>query len=376
MRPLSWLTDKGSVARAMTKGGRLYLKGEYQKAAEEYSKVVLVDPTNCFAYNERGRAYARAGRLQQAVADFENVLRMNPPLPMVASEAAYNCALAYEKMEKYDRSLEFYSRTIDLDPKQSAAWCNKGSVLVKLCEWKKANECFTEALRLDPRDVIAYFNRAIVNQKLQNYDQVINDLKNFLDLAPRTHPNYSEAQQALDQLVARMAQKRGEPAQEAHVRFVQPGAASGSVQPKHPEHYEIMSNTTAGSKHELVLQQAAAVGPVVSLSYKWNEDIDHQEADNLDSRARAFIACAVYDAATRAGLSCRIGPPFGKRPSWLIANEQIPYSLIQAGFDTDEKVCWMHVGPIMVKGGMPMGRELTAGKLAEGFASWFCQITV
>lgn len=76
------------------------------------------------------------------------------------------------------------------------------------------------------------------------------------------------------------------------------------------EYYEAYEETclnAPGGKSDLTLIHAAAEGPFVNLVYQWKGELSHAEADDLDTRARAYIACAIYDAAITAGLSCQ--PP-------------------------------------------------------------------
>ena len=145
----------------------------------------------------------------------------------------------------------------------------------------------------------------------------------------------------------------------------------------YPQHYDQTSRQASATRHELVLIHAAAEGPFVNLVYEWKGDLSHAEADDLDTRARAYIACAIYDAAATAGLSCQPGPPHGQRPSWHIAGERMPISLVNAGFDVSDKTCYMQIGPGML---LLSGTRGDSGgyhkKLIAGFQAQFAEIRV
>ena len=143
-----------------------------------------------------------------------------------------------------------------------------------------------------------------------------------------------------------------------------------------PDHYLSTSRNASGNPCKLILERSMAEGPVVHLTYRWISDLSDQEADHLDSRARAFIACAIYDAAVGANLVCQPGPQHGKRPGWIIEAEPVPVSLMSAGFKVPEKICWMKVGPILARDGIPVGSVLVAEKLAGRFQALFQEITV
>lgn len=150
----------------------------------------------------------------------------------------------------------------------------------------------------------------------------------------------------------------------------------GPIHSTQRDHYERTMQTVGGEPRQLTLADVSVEGPVVILVYRWSEDLSYQEADRLDTRARAYVSCAIRDAAIGAGLSCEAGPPHGQRPSWKIAGEGVPTSLMTAGFDVGKKVCWMHVGPTLGIGGRPSGSESVAAGLAKGFQSHVEQITV
>lgn len=154
------------------------------------------------------------------------------------------------------------------------------------------------------------------------------------------------------------------------------GKRSGAIDRAQWDHYNRTTQTVGGEPHQLTLDEVSVEDPVVILVYRWDEDLSYQEADRLDTRARAYVSCAIRDAAIGVGLSCEAGPPHGQRPSWKIAGEGVPISLMAAGFDVGEKVCWMHVGPVIGIRGRPSKNESMAAGLAKGFQSHFEQILV
>jgi len=142
----------------------------------------------------------------------------------------------------------------------------------------------------------------------------------------------------------------------------------------YPRHYDETALRAPGERSDLSLIHAVTDGASVSLAYRWVADLSAQEADRLDTRARAHVACAIYDAAISAGLGCEPGPPHGSRPSWLIPGEAAPISLVFAGFDVAEKTCFMEIGAVHTIGGeRPVIR--CAAALVAGFERRFGGIT-
>lgn len=143
----------------------------------------------------------------------------------------------------------------------------------------------------------------------------------------------------------------------------------------HSQHYDETALRAKGEKQELTLARIGTEGPFLNLVYRWTCQLSDEEADNLDTRARAYVVCAIYDAARTAGLSCDRGPLHGQRHSWLIGGERTPISLVNAGFDVSEKTCFMQVGPgMLVLSASAGGKHLQ--KLATGFQSQFSRVFV
>ena len=62
-------------------------KGEHKKAIADYNEVIHLDPKCAAAYSCRGRAYANIGDCDKAVADYNRALQIDP-----------NCADAYNSL--------------------------------------------------------------------------------------------------------------------------------------------------------------------------------------------------------------------------------------------------------------------------------------
>ena len=59
-------------------GEQYFIDGEYEKAIEEYTKVIKIKPRAIEEIYNRGRAYQELGQEQNAIDDFKRVLELNP----------------------------------------------------------------------------------------------------------------------------------------------------------------------------------------------------------------------------------------------------------------------------------------------------------
>ncbi|OHE57632.1 MAG: hypothetical protein A2Z47_13215 [Thermodesulfovibrio sp. RBG_19FT_COMBO_42_12] len=67
-----------TVDKALKHGNSYYHKGEYDKAVEEYSKAIALNPNYAEAYSNRGAAYNEKGQYDKAIEDSIKAIALNP----------------------------------------------------------------------------------------------------------------------------------------------------------------------------------------------------------------------------------------------------------------------------------------------------------
>jgi len=75
------------------------------------SAVIAQNPSDANAYNVRGTAYGRAGKLREAIADFDAALKINPGF----YQAYANRALVQRRLGHDDLALADYNKAIEIN---------------------------------------------------------------------------------------------------------------------------------------------------------------------------------------------------------------------------------------------------------------------
>lgn len=130
--------------------------GEYQKAIDEYTAAIGVDPTYASAYFDRGFAYLALGQSDAAVENCEEAVRLQP------KRAWFQLGLGHVWLLRNNapRAIRCYDATIRLDSRFAAvAWLNRGIAHAKWDEFEAAIKDFNEALRIDADYADAYLHR-------------------------------------------------------------------------------------------------------------------------------------------------------------------------------------------------------------------------
>ena len=107
-------------------------------------------------------------------------------------ESAYTAfyrGLTYQDTGKYDKAIEQYDKSIELNPNLANAYFNRGNAKDSLGHHEKAINDYNEAIRLNPDYADAYTHRGNANISLGRHEDAIADY----DQAIRLNPDHAEA---------------------------------------------------------------------------------------------------------------------------------------------------------------------------------------
>jgi tetratricopeptide (TPR) repeat protein len=262
---------------------------------------------------------------------------------------------AYEAVAegRYAEARTLLEKCLRDDPEHVLAHKELAVVLRQLGDVRGALDHRRKVKRLDPSDTLNRVNLSALLEILGARDEALQEIEELLAL----QPNNQEFQVLKASLVDNPF----------HLTY--------------PQHYEQESERVPGNRRHLRLIDSSVRDSkyitFIRLVYQWDRTLSYKEASRLDLRARAYIACAIYDAATAAGLFCRAFEiSHGRRPSWLIESEGVPISLINATFNFLDSACLMEIGPSLTQIDKPQSGGTHWAKLLTGFQVRFSDITV
>lgn len=210
----------GNILTAYNNRGlALAQKGEYARAIADFDQLIRVNPNVAILYVNRANAYSKKGDGDNAIDNFTQALRLEPdPFGYNARglefykkrdydraiadytqairlnsglAAAYNNrALAYDAKHDYDAALADFTQAIRLDPKQPETFYLRGLVYADRGSDHNAIDDFTQAIRIDANFFDAYINRGLVYYKKVDYDRAIADFDSAIRLNPTNAIGY------------------------------------------------------------------------------------------------------------------------------------------------------------------------------------------
>ena len=183
-------TSQGLLAAFVTRGGLHLSNQNYDRAINDYSEAIRLNPKSAIGFHNRGLAYLRMGRIDPAVKDFDEAISLNPRFV----NAFVNRALAYQEKARWDfdaylaedlyedRAIRDLDEAIRLDPNSATAFRSRGFLNTRRQRYDRAIADFDQAIRLDPTVATAFSGRAYALRFVGRYERAIADYRKALTL--------------------------------------------------------------------------------------------------------------------------------------------------------------------------------------------------
>jgi predicted TPR repeat methyltransferase len=111
----------------------------------------------------------QAGRLPEAAALYEEVLRLSP----LDAQALYGLGVIQFQTGRFAEAEAILARVLRLSPRAAKGWCTRGLALIQLHRREEAIACFDSALSLAPDFFEAMSSRATALLELGRLDQAL-----------------------------------------------------------------------------------------------------------------------------------------------------------------------------------------------------------
>lgn len=147
-RLMSWAHNR--------RGELMAERGESEEAAAEFEIAVKLDPNRWRALHNRGVSRALSGDFQAGVADVEKALELQPDY----ANAWYNLGEMRFELGLIEESIEAYDRALKLKPDDADAFNSRGHAHFRLGQIQAALNDYNAALKQRPEDPATLVNRA------------------------------------------------------------------------------------------------------------------------------------------------------------------------------------------------------------------------
>ncbi len=166
------------------KGLEAHETGNYELAINDYTRCIdlgdLTVGNLAAAYFNRGNAYYDIGDFDQAILDYDDVIRLD----LRGADAHTNRGLAYIKKDNHRQAIREFDMAISADPGFIPAYHNRCLALALMGRSKEALLDCNYSLRLIPNNPLSLDSRALAYWQLDEHDKARKDLERARQIAP------------------------------------------------------------------------------------------------------------------------------------------------------------------------------------------------
>ena len=161
--------------------GNLYaLQGNLSEAIASYEEALRLDPRFTMLHTNLGIAFTRKGNFDEAIRHFTRAVQLEPQDPQVH----YNLAMVLMKTGRLDEAIRHFLRTLQIEPDHAEAHYEIGLARANQGALTDAIEHFTEAVRIKPEFMRAHNDLGVALARQGQMDDAIREFTRALQIAP------------------------------------------------------------------------------------------------------------------------------------------------------------------------------------------------
>ena len=149
-----------------------------------WGDTIRKSPQKARAYDGRGFAYFKQGKLTEALSDFNKAIKINPDY----AEAYNNRGIIYSNQGRFIEAMSDFNRAIKINPNDVEAYNNRGFIYGSQGNFAGAIREINKAIKINPHFADAYNNRAVGYYQLKEYDQAWRDVHKVEELGVVVNP--------------------------------------------------------------------------------------------------------------------------------------------------------------------------------------------
>jgi tetratricopeptide (TPR) repeat protein len=183
------LSDYGDAIRVDPNNSLAYLgrgvllatrKRAYNRAIEDFDKVLVLQPDNVDALIARGNAYSQIGDNGRALADLDRAIQLAPENP----QAYVVRGLANNRRVRKQLAMQDYEAALKIAPRYPQALANRAALLSEEGRYDQAIADLDDSLKADPDNPVAYYNRGYAHFARHEYEKALADYDAAIKLEP------------------------------------------------------------------------------------------------------------------------------------------------------------------------------------------------
>lgn len=180
--------EKKEAAASPVRTGS-YSNVDFELEMKKIDTLIQINDKNPEAYFNRAWLFELKGDAQKALQDYTKAIELDKGM----TDAFYNRGLLFARMKRYEEALKDFSEVIRLEPSNADGFCNRGSIHFQMGKTDLALNDYTAGLKAKASDADLLYNRALVYLAKGDKSAANEDLKNSAQLFhDRTRKEFPE----------------------------------------------------------------------------------------------------------------------------------------------------------------------------------------
>jgi tetratricopeptide (TPR) repeat protein len=175
--------SRRSAAALSLRGWAWKAKGNLERATEDFSEAIRLDPTFAPPFEARGNLYRDSNKCAQAIPDYNEAIRLQPQ----RIQNYMSRALCQIAQSQFQNAVSDLDQVVSLDSSNVSGFAAnaltvKARVNVQQAHLKEAVESLDRAISLAPKRAALYVTRGAVFERIAMADRAIADLDKAIEL--------------------------------------------------------------------------------------------------------------------------------------------------------------------------------------------------
>ena len=145
---------KNNVLARLHLGDALGRQGRLDEALAQFQDVLRFDPNNAEAHLNAGTALSQMGQMDEAIAHFQKALEIRPDF----APAQYNIGTILFQNGRVDEAIMSFRKALEIRPDYTDALCNLGAAFLQKGRLDEAIEQYQKAVAIEPDSAEAHNN--------------------------------------------------------------------------------------------------------------------------------------------------------------------------------------------------------------------------
>jgi protein O-mannosyl-transferase len=155
-------------------------KGEVDEAMAQFQQALQINPKDPPSWNNVGNVLFHWGKVDEAIPYFQKALQLNPDY----TEALNNLGSALLQEGKVDQAIARFQKALQIDPDSVEAYGNLGNAMLQEDKVDEAIAQYQKALQLSPHNANLYNNLGNALSRQGHFEQAMAQYQAAIKLEP------------------------------------------------------------------------------------------------------------------------------------------------------------------------------------------------